>query len=357
MNQKEVMELKKRFTKDGCSFPRVCGVYVDSNKNKQAAMNMPFLNLDEDVMFKYIDIAKKTLSGKIGDSLLNIDMHNGRSDQEDMTKLLLGIRNNGLEDTELLDAFYDRVIESYDTSDPYYIILFYDAYDIPRKTMDNMSVDESEEVYSYILCSICPVKMSKPGLGYFETEDKVDLRIRDWVVQMPIAGFLYPSFNERSTDIDEALFYNSKPKTADHFLMDNLMCCESEHTKSEKKEAFNCILANAVEEDHNADEKIFSMHENLSAIVDERSATENESPLTKEEVVESAKEAGFDEQEVDMIAKSFEDSFKDEPDTPDVFFDQKLLDKNSALKEVTDLKAEVARLMQENLELKKRLGE
>lgn len=113
MNQKEVTELKKRFTKDSCTFPRVCGIYVDVNKNKQAAMNMQFLNLDEDVMFKYLDIAKKTLSGKVGDALLNIDMHNGRSDQEEMIDLLLGIKDSKLGDEKLLDQFYDRVIELY----------------------------------------------------------------------------------------------------------------------------------------------------------------------------------------------------------------------------------------------------
>lgn len=227
MNQKEVTELKKRFTKDSCTFPRVCGIYVDVNKNKQASMNMQFLNLDEDVMFKYLDIAKKTLSGKVGDALLNIDMHNGRSDQEEMIDLLLGIKDSKLGDEKLLDQFYDRVIESYITDDPYYIILFYDAYDVPVKASDEMELDDSEEVYTYILCSICPVKMSKPGLGYYETEDKVDLRIRDWVVQTPVAGFLYPSFNERSSDVNEALFFSKKPKEIDHCFIDDLMCCES----------------------------------------------------------------------------------------------------------------------------------
>lgn len=81
-------------------------------------MNMQFLNLDEDVMFKYLDIAKKTLSGKVGDALLNIDMHNGRSDQEEMIDLLLGIKDSKLGDEKLLDQFYDRVIESYITVIP-----------------------------------------------------------------------------------------------------------------------------------------------------------------------------------------------------------------------------------------------
>ena len=357
MNQKEVTELKKRFTKDSCTFPRVCGIYVDVNKNKQASMNMQFLNLDEDVMFKYLDIAKKTLSGKVGDALLNIDMHNGRSDQEEMIDLLLGIKDSKLGDEKLLDQFYDRVIESYITDDPYYIILFYDAYDVPEKASDEMELDDSEEVYTYILCSICPVKMSKPGLGYYETEDKVDLRIRDWVVQTPVAGFLYPSFNERSSDVNEALFFSKKPKEIDHCFIDDLMCCESGRSKSEKKVEFDSIVEKVLEEYLDAEEKIYSFHENLNALVDEREATESDEPLTAEEVLDAAQEAGFEEAYAQQISDSYASSFKEDPDTPETFVDKKLLEKNAALKEVTDLKAEVSRLMKENLELKKRLEE
>lgn len=124
-----------------------------------------------------------------------------------------------------------------------------------------MELDDSEEVYTYILCSICPVKMSKPGLGYYETEDKVDLRIRDWVVQTPVAGFLYPSFNERSSDVNEALFFSKKPKEIDHCFIDDLMCCESGRSKSEKKVEFDSIVEKVLEEYRDAEEKIYSFHE------------------------------------------------------------------------------------------------
>ena len=154
MVQKEVLELKRRFKKDSATFPRVCGVYVDSNKQKQAAMNKQFLNLDEEVMHKYLEIANKTLSGKVGDALLNVNVHGGSEDQEDMTKLLMGVKDSHLEDNGLLNAFYDRVIETYDSVEPYYIILFYDAYDVMTKTRDKKKQDESEIVYEYILCSI-----------------------------------------------------------------------------------------------------------------------------------------------------------------------------------------------------------
>ena len=147
-------------------------------------------------------------------------------------EFLLKLRDSGLKDEELITQFYDRVIESYITDDPYYIIRGNGGFDVPVKASDEMELDDSEEAYTYILCSICPVKMSKPGLGYYETEDKVDLRIRDWVVQTPVAGFLYPSFNERSSDVNEALFFSKKPKEIEHCFIEDLMCCESGRSKS-----------------------------------------------------------------------------------------------------------------------------
>ena len=135
------------------------------------------------------------------------------------------------------------------------------------------------------------------------------------------------------------------------------MCCESGRSKSEKKVEFDSIVEKVLEEYRDAEEKIYSFHENLNALVDEREATESDEPLTAEEVLDAAQEAGFEEAYAQQISDSYASSFKEDPDTPETFVDKKLLEKNAALKEVTDLKAEVSRLMKENLELKKRLEE
>ena len=66
MNKKDILELKRRLSKNGCTFTRVCGCYVDANKNKVVELNETFLNLEDEEFFKYLDIAKKVLSGTIG---------------------------------------------------------------------------------------------------------------------------------------------------------------------------------------------------------------------------------------------------------------------------------------------------
>lgn len=358
MVQKEVLELKRRFKKDRATFPRICGVYVDSNKQKQAAMNKQFLNLDEGVMHKYLEIANKTLSGKVGDALLNVDVHGGSKEQEDMAKLLMGIKDCNLEDDGLLNTFYDRVIDTYDSVEPYYIILFYDAYDVTTKTSDNEKLDESEIVYEYILCCICPVKLSKPGLSYHEKEDEVDLRERDWVVQMPDAGFLYPSFTDRCPDINECLFYNRKPKEAAHDFMNDLLCCSTDLTSSEKKNIFDQILESVAEKESNMEEKIYHMHEELQAIADEKESNDHaDDPITSEDIKEAAKEAGFNEANADLMAKRYQSDLSKTNATAENLVDKKLLDRNNALKTIESLKEQIKTLMEENKKLKEKLGE
>lgn len=75
-----------------------------------------------------------------------------------------------------MDTFYDLVIENYSYVGNYLILVFHDAYDVMTKTSDNNKLDESEEVYEYLLCAICPVTLTKPGLGYREDENRIGPR-------------------------------------------------------------------------------------------------------------------------------------------------------------------------------------
>lgn len=66
MNKKEVSEIKKQFTPDNCAITRICGCYVDGEKNKKTQLKEAFLSLPEEEIFKYFELFRKTLSGTIG---------------------------------------------------------------------------------------------------------------------------------------------------------------------------------------------------------------------------------------------------------------------------------------------------
>ena len=201
MNKKEVMEIKRRLKKEGCTFTRMCGCYVDAEKNKVVDFGQTFLNLEDEEFYKYLEIAKKVLSGNIGNNLLTLDIPLEEEAAGGRQQFLMGLRESKLKNEELIDRFYDLVIDSYDYAGNYLILVFHDAYDVMTRTTDNNKLDESEEVYEYLLCAICPVSLSKPGLGYRADENRIGPRIRDWVVGAPDTGFVFPAFNDRTTDI------------------------------------------------------------------------------------------------------------------------------------------------------------
>lgn len=224
MNKKEIAEIKKQFTPANCSITRICGCYVDAEKNKKTKIKEAFLSLPEEEMFKYFDIFKKTMSGRLGKNLMNLDFPLSQEKEGGTQEFLMRIRASKLKDDELLDEFYDKVIENYDYNENYYIVLIHAVYDIPGKASDGTEMhDASEEIYEHILCSICPVNLSKAGLSYDVTENNIKDRIRDWVVSRPETGFLFPVFNDRSTDIHGTLYFNKNIKNIHPDFIENVL--------------------------------------------------------------------------------------------------------------------------------------
>ena len=212
MTKKDILELKKRLSKTDCTITRMCGCYVDANRNKVVKLSETFLNLEDDEFYKYLDIARKCLSGNVGNNHLQLEYSLQEEAPGGKQQFLMGLRASELKNEDLLDRFYDLIIEHYEFPGNYLILLFRDAYDVMTKTSDNQKLDESEEVYEYLLCAICPVCLSKPGLGYREDENRIGARIRDWVVGAPDVGFVFPAFSDRSTDIHSLIYYIKDPK-------------------------------------------------------------------------------------------------------------------------------------------------
>ena len=66
MNKREISEIKKQFKKDNNAITRICGCYVDAEKQIKTTLKEAFFALSEEEIFKYYEIFKKSLSGGIG---------------------------------------------------------------------------------------------------------------------------------------------------------------------------------------------------------------------------------------------------------------------------------------------------
>lgn len=349
MNKKEVLELKKRFKKDQATFTRLVGCYVDCNREKICKFGGKFLTLEEEEYYKYLEIANKVLSGTLGNNLLNLSFPIEEEQVGGRQQILMALRDTDLEDETLLDTYYDLVIDTYDEPGNYLILLYLDSYDVMTRTNDNINVDESEEVYKYLMCAICPVSLSKPGLGYLESEKRIGPRIRDWVVGVPATGFLFPAFNDRSTDIHSTLFYTRNTKEPHSEFMTNGLGCGVERTATEQKMAFHSIVRNVLgAEDDSTDDVMLDIQQNLSDMADEYAEchdTEDDPFILDKDVMSKVlNESNVSEEKINRIEKSIDEAFGEKLPVAENVIDSKALVANELRVEKLALEDQVGEL-------------
>lgn len=244
MNKREVTEIKKLFTPQSCSITRICGCYVDGEKNKKTEYKEAFLSLPEEEMFKYFEILRQSLTGPVGKYLLNLEFPMEAEKEGGQQDLLLHLRDSRLKDNDLLEEFYDRIIESYDHTGNYLILVIHDCYDIPGIAKDGTKLhDASEEVYDYILACICPVDLSKPGLNYNAAQNAFQNRVRDWVVGAPETSFIFPAFNQRSADVHSTLYYSKDTENLHDNFVHSVLGCPVPLSVKDQNKAFQAFIS------------------------------------------------------------------------------------------------------------------
>ena len=352
MTKKDILELKKRLNKTDCSITKLCGCYVDGNKNKILTLSETFLNLDDEEFYKYLDLSRKCLSGTVGNNLLQLDFPVEEEAPGGRQQFLMGIRESGLKNEELLNRFYDLVIEHYDYAGNYLILLFKDAYDIITRTSDGMKLDESEEVYDYLLCAICPVTLSKPGLGYREEENRIGARVRDWVVGAPDTGFVFPAFSDRSSDIHSLIYYIKDARDSRPEFVENVLGCGSRHTAAEQQQIFSSIVKQALSPlPDDTEDVLLQMQESFQEITcpDEEDICEETAPviLTEELIEKVLTENGIQGEPARHIKEGVSREFEAEPPALQNLIDEKALEKNARKREEAQLRLKVQSLQKE----------
>ena len=314
MNKKEILEIRKQFTPENCTISRICGCYVDGEKHIVMEHKDAFGSLSEEEAFKYFDIFRHTLSGTPGKNLMDMEFPLETEAPGGSQDFLLRLRDSHLEDDLLLEEFYQKVIESYSYDMNYYIILIHAVYDIPGKSSDNLEMfDASDNVYDFILCSICPVNLSKAGLYYNTDKIAIEDRIRDWIVASPANGFLFPAFNDRNTDIHGILYYTKNAENMNQNLVDQLLGCVPPLSASSQKETFHSVMESALGEDCGY-ELVRNLHEDLGEMLEAAKDSPEPLTLTNRAVRCILEENDIPEEKIQAFEKEFDESIS--RDTP-----------------------------------------
>lgn len=308
MINKEILEIKKLLNKADDSSLKICGCYVaGEEKKKLTYVNDYISNMPDEEQHKYIEILRKTLSGSLGKNLFNLEFTQEAEAEEGQQNYILSLRESELKNSDILDNYYDYIIEKFNYVGNYFILIVYDVYDVPVKTKDNMKLDDSVDVFKFIISCICPVNLAKPGLSYHEETNSIENRTRDWVVDPPCVGFMFPAFNDRSADIHSLLYYAKSPGNmfAD-FIVDILGCNEAIPAMCQKQ-IFNDIIADVVVNQPELEvvDVVRNVNDNITRIIDDNTSDE---PVifNKQDIKNVLSQSGIDEKLLEKVDKKFE---------------------------------------------------
>lgn len=308
MTKQEISEIKKLLTQKKCSITRICGCYVDGEKNKKTEFGQAFLALPEEEMFKYFEILRKTLSGTLGKNLLTLDFPLKSEEPGGTQEFLLRLRDSKLKDDALLEEFYDKIIANYEFVGNYLILLIHDAYDVPGKTSDGIEMeDASDEVYEYILACICPVELSKPGLSYNAAENVFQNRIRDWVVTLPETGFLFPAFTDRAADIHSVLYYTKEAEDLKENFVEQLLDCPLPLSAGSQMETFQAIIEETLGDECDI-EIVKNIHDRLTSMAEEHKEEPAPVILAKNEVRTILSDSGVADRKLEEFDRHYDET-------------------------------------------------
>ncbi len=305
MNKKEIAEIRKQFKQEKSTISRLCLCYVNHDKEKLMEQSVRFLTLPEEELFKYFEIFRQTLGGTPDKNLLNLSFPTEEELPGGAADFLRKLRDSRLEDEILVSEFFDRIIANYSYAENYLILAVYADYDVPGKARDGMEMfDASDSVYSHILVSICPVALSKPGLSYDPDRMELHTRIRDWVVDKPMNGFLFPSFTDRTANIHETLFFCAKPEEPQEDFLKIVLGNALPFSAGRQRDAFRDLASEAMGETCDFETAV-SLQQHLNEMLEASKEEPDPLTLTRQDVETLLTNSGVPQENLTDFSETF----------------------------------------------------
>ena len=308
MNEKEIAELRRRFRPEKSCISRIRGCCVNEKKELVSEFDQPLGMLPEQEAESLLAILKKTLSGKRGRTLSDVEFSTQQVLDSDEHRLLMALRDSALGDDEAVHKLYAKIAENVFFEGSYMILLAADRYDVPAYGKDGARSEDGDEVFSYIVCGVCPMKLTKSALGYQAHERRFRSVGSDWALTAPEAGFLFPAFDDRSANIYGALYYSKNPADNHPELAEALFHAPLPVPSEVQREAFSRVLEEAVEDGCGC-EVVSTLCGRLAVLAADAKEEGGEVTVTKEAVAEVLTACGVPEERVAAFGAQFDEAF------------------------------------------------
>ena len=310
MNQKEVSEIRRRFRPDRSNITKVYGCYVSDTGEVLSQFSQSVGLMLDDEKEKLLGAMKRTLAGTQGKNLLDISIPTQEVAQGENHALLEKLRQSGLEDEEARNQLCEKIIASVSLETNYLILMTLDRYDVPSRSRDLMGGGESDQVYTYLLASVLPVKHTKSNHSFHVLEGEHHNSNTDRAVGAPELGFLYPAFDNRATNLYGALLYTRSITDNHEDFIQSVFGAQPPMAAAEQRESFQAILGSSLEKDLSL-QVVKAVHAQLSDLIEEhkQSGDKENLVISKPEVNHVLKTCGISEERVAAFDAGFDETF------------------------------------------------
>ena len=331
MNEKEIAEIRRRFRPDKTNISKIRGCYINESheiiSEFYESLGLLAPEQTEDILSRL----KKTLSGTLGKNLVDMEFSTQQVLESDEHKLLSSLRKSALSDDAIVKEFYEKVRTTLDIEGAYLILLASDTYDIPSFSKDGEEKEDSTVMFSYFVCAVCPVKLTKPALGYHAHENKFCNIRSDWSVGVPEIGFMFPAYEDRGANIYKAVYYTRSASESQPEFVQTIFGTEIPMPAAEQKENFQSILSETIAEDCNMN-VVKAVHTEIAELIEEHKSTKKDEPLTvkKETVKEVLSSCNVPAERIQAFEERFDETFGEETEISAVNLATKQIEVNTA---------------------------
>lgn len=304
MLKKEIAEVKKCFSKKKSCINHAAGCYVNGDGSIISDVDINWNAISEDDVDMYQSLMRKGLSGKQGKNLYDISFPTKEEEKGGKQFELYQLLKDQFENKEAQRAFFENVAANVVMDSPYLILLSGGVYDAPKKASDGAILeDETQDVYQFIQCLICPVSPSKSALIFDEKAKTFTMAVTQFVATAPVTGFLFPAFNDRQTDIHSLLYYTKKEEERhEEFLTCITGCEELPDAETTQKTKLAMVVENTLGRDCDFT-SVKNITETLDRAVEE---TDEETGISKNDICRAFRESGIPTDKAENVEENFE---------------------------------------------------
>lgn len=267
MNRRDIAQIRRRFNAEKNDISVIRGCYVNEKKEIVSTFAKSPLSLPTSEAEHYLATFKKTLGGAAGRNQYDIPVHA----DDPSGQLLRRLQTSALTDDAAVNDLCRAIIDHLEIEDNYLILMMHDVFPIPRKNAEihTDAPDLSDNVFSYIMVSVCPVKLTKPLLTFFNDDRDFHTVEPDLAVASPALGFMYPAFDDGGADLGAAFYYTKDAENLHADFIDGVFAAQTPESAADRKQTFYDVLDDSLDSGLTFD-VMQAIHENLTAQLSER---------------------------------------------------------------------------------------